>query len=173
MADPSTLSDQEILAKVIAQPESEQIAESLGMNVEDYAKRVLFYVRNPKQQPVVEVMSDEEAREAGMPSAAECVLLLDRAIDDAEREEQAHYAGFDDDEKSAATTTGGSAKKRAPRIGEARGAVLGEESLRQEVTDARRRHRTSGGLAEAARHQESKEGKAVASKGAATKPPNG
>lgn len=171
MADPSTLSDQEILAKVVAQPESEQIAESLGINVEDYAKRVLFYLRHPNQQPVVEIMSDDEAREAGMPLAAECVLLLDRAIEEAEREEQAHYAGFDDDEKSAATTTGGSAKKRAPRIGEARGAVLGEESLRQEVTDVRRRHRTSGGLAEAARHRESKEGKGAVPKVAAKKSP--
>lgn len=134
------------------------------MSVEDYAKRVLFYVRNPGQQPMVEVMSDDEAREAGMPSAGECVLFLDRAIEEAEREEQAHYAGFDDDEQSAATTTGASGKRRAPRLGEARGAVIGDESLTQDVTDARRRNATSEGRAEAARHKDAKAGKSSPSK---------
>ncbi|OGQ10609.1 MAG: hypothetical protein A2138_00530 [Deltaproteobacteria bacterium RBG_16_71_12] len=159
MADPKNLSDEQILAKVIAQPESAQLAESLGMELEDYAQRVLFYVRNPKQQPMIEVMSDDEAREAGMPSPEECATFLGRAIDAAEREQEAHYAGFDDDEKSAATTTGGTGKKRAPKLGEARGAVLGDDELAHEVTDARRRHAAGGSLAEAARLKEARGGK--------------
>lgn len=134
------------------------------MELEDYAKRVLFYVRNPGKEPMIEVMSEEEAREAGMPSAGECVLLLDRAIDDAEQEEKAHYAGFDDDEKSAATTTGGTARKRAPKIGEARGAVFGEESLAQDVTEERRRHASGGVRAEVARKSDEQGGKGADAK---------
>ena len=174
MADPKNLSDDQILAKVLAQPESAHIAESLGMELEDYAQRVLFYVRNPKQQPMIEVMSDDEAREAGMPSPEECARTLEKVIDDADREEQAHYAGFDDDEKSAATTTGGTSKKRAPKLGEAKGAVLGDDDLAQDVTDARRRHAAAGMRGEVARAQEHKEhagaGKAAGAKGA-SKPP--
>lgn len=132
------------------------------MELEDYAKRVLFYVRNPKQQPMIEVMSDDEAREAGMPSPAECVAFLDRAIDQGEQEERAHYAGFDDDEKSAATTTGGTTKKRAPKLGDARGAVLGDDALAHEVTDARRRSVASGVRGEVARAASAKEEKPAA-----------
>lgn len=157
MADPKDLSDRQILAKVIAQPESAQIAESLGMELEDYAQRVLFYVRNPKQQPMIEVMSDDEAREAGMPSPEECAATLGKIIDDVDREEHARYAGFDDDEKSAATTTGGTTKKRAPKLGEVRGTVLGDDDLAHEVTDARRRSVAAGLRGEVARATQSQE----------------
>lgn len=129
------------------------------MEVEDYAQRVLFYVRNPGKEPVLELMSDEAAREAGMPSPEECAGLLEKAIHDAEGEEKAHYAGFDDDEKSAATTTGGTGKKQAPRLGEARGAVFGDQNLAKEVTDARRRTNTSQGKAESAKLAEARSGK--------------
>ncbi len=142
------------------------------MELEDYAKRVLFYVRNPGKEPMLEVMSEDAAREAGMPSAEECARLLERAVDDAEQEEKAHYAGFDDDEKSAATTTGGTGKKRAPRLGEARGAVLGSGDLAQDVTDARRRTNTSQGRAEAAHRRESQEGRPAADKPAAGRAPS-
>lgn len=163
MADPANLSDDEILAKVKGQPETLQIAESLGMSVDDYAKRVLFYVRNPGKEPMVQVMSDEAAREAGMPTAAECAEFLEAAVEDMEKQENAHYAGFDDDEKSAATTTGGVAKKRAPKLGEARGEVIaGDDDLGRElkanVTDARRKSATSAGRGEAARRKQAKEG---------------
>lgn len=115
MPPATDMSDEALLARILAQPETRAIAESLGMRPEDYAARVLHYARHPQAEPQLEMMSEEEARAAGMPSVAECVRFLEDTVSELERSEQAHFAGFDDDEKSSATLTGASAIKRAPR----------------------------------------------------------
>jgi hypothetical protein len=85
---------------------------------------VLFYVRNPQAQPQIEVMSDEDAREAGMPSVAECVSFLGAAAKEELAKEEAKFAGFDDDEKEQTKSTGSSVSmKRAPKMGESKGEV--------------------------------------------------
>lgn len=138
---------EEILAKILSQPETQEIASSLGMDVADYAERVLHYVMHPDAEPQVELLSDEDARAAGMPSAEECVDWLQRIesgeIDVTPEEQRTRFAGFDDDERSSVTLTGGAPQKRAPKDGEVRGDVSVDETsssgaaLRQQVLAAR------------------------------------
>jgi predicted lipoprotein len=144
MADPSELSDEEILAKIKKDPATRELAENLGMSVDDYAQKVLFYVRNPQAQPQIEVMSDEEAREAGMPSVAECVSFLGAVVNEEAKKEEAIFAGFDEDDEHSAVT-GSLSRKRAPKIGEAKGAVkVADEStdvgrqLKEQAAHAKR-----------------------------------
>lgn len=145
MPDMSKLSDAQILEKVLAQPETAQLAATLGMSVDNYAKMVVHYIRNPEAEPELELMSDEDARKAGMPSTEDCVTFLERAVDDELKKDSARFAGFDDDERSASSLTGGSAPKVAPREGEARGAVVDSSDqeaahqLKQEISHARNR----------------------------------
>lgn len=145
MPDMSNLSDEQILARVMGQPETSQIAATLGLAVEDYAKMVLHYVRNPEAEPQVEVVSDDEARQVGMPSAAACVVFLEGAVGEEINRGEAHFAGFDSEEKSAATLTGNGGPRIAPREGEARGVIVADEGsetasqLQQELKNVRRR----------------------------------
>lgn len=115
MPDLTTMNDDEVLAKILAQEETGQIAASLGLEAEEYAQRVLHYLRHPNESPNVQLMSDEEAREAGMPSVQECVAFLDQAAEDLLRQEQAHFDVSDEDEKSSVRLTGGQIHKKAPR----------------------------------------------------------
>lgn len=108
-------SDEALLAHILAQPETQQIAASLGMRAQDYAARVLYYARHPQAEPQLEMMSEEEAKAAGLPSIGECVRFLEDAVSELQRAETAHFAGFDDDEKSSASLTGAALAKRAPR----------------------------------------------------------
>ena len=122
--NPADLSDDEILAKLKSDPATHELAENLGMSVDDYAQKVLFYIRHPQAQPQIEVMSDEDAREAGMPSVAECVSFLGAAVKEELAKEEAKFAGFDDDEKEQTKSTGSSVTlKRAPKMGESKGEV--------------------------------------------------
>lgn len=114
MTDFTQLSDDEVIGKILAQAETRAIADSLGLEAEEYAQRVLHYLRNPDKSPDIQLMSDEEAREAGMPSVQDCVEFLDNAVDEELRKEQAQ---FDDDEgeKSSVSLAGGEIRKKAPR----------------------------------------------------------
>lgn len=103
--------DEELIARILEQPETSQIAESLGLSAEDYAARVLFYAKNPEAQPQIETMDPLEEQANGMPSVGECVKFLEK-IDSGEismdpESHQTRFAGFDDEEKSAVTATGG------------------------------------------------------------------
>lgn len=115
MPDLTKMSDDEVLEKILAQEETRQIAESLGLEPVVYAQRVLHYMRNPDQSPDIQLMSDEEAREAGMPSVQDCVDFLNEATDELLRKDQAHFEQFSEEEKSSASLTGAQVHKRAPR----------------------------------------------------------
>jgi hypothetical protein len=110
--------DGELLARILQDPETGQIAESLGLEPVDYAARVLHYLKNPNAQPQMQVMTPEQEREAGMPSTGDVVKFFEDidsgAISLEGEHEKTRYAGFDDDEKSAVTVAGGNAVKRAP-----------------------------------------------------------
>lgn len=54
-----------IRAKVLADPNTAIIAESLGIDVEEYAEQVVHFVMNPNQEPVIAVMSDEKLKTLG------------------------------------------------------------------------------------------------------------
>ncbi|WP_224371067.1 hypothetical protein [Hyalangium versicolor] len=63
-----------VRAELLADPDTQRIAQSLDMRLEDYVELVLDYARNPDKEPQLLVASDEELREAGYnPPSAEKV----------------------------------------------------------------------------------------------------
>jgi hypothetical protein len=55
-----------IRAKVLADPNTKKIADSVQMSLEDYVEQVMKYVANPKMEPMVHIVPDNELREAGI-----------------------------------------------------------------------------------------------------------
>ncbi len=135
----------QILESVLAQTETKQIADTLGLDLNDYAELVVHYALHPDESPELEVMDDAQARAAGLPSTAECVSFLEKIasgeIDTTLPTERTHYAGYDSEERSSVTLTGASSVKRAPAPGEAQGAVADTAphgaALRNQVVAAR------------------------------------
>lgn len=113
MTSPQQMNDEDLMARILQDAETTTIAESLGIEPADYAARVLHYIRNPNADPQLTLMDAAAEREAGMPSAAECVDFLNRVEAAGIDGEHAttRFAGFDDDEKSAASLTGARSNK--------------------------------------------------------------
>lgn len=112
-------SDEDVLRKILAEDATHKIADSLGMEPEEYAKRVLFYIRNPKAQPQLNVLSPAAEKAAGVPSVDECLDYVDKLasgeIPMGDEHERTRFAGFGDDEKSGITAVGGKKKLGAER----------------------------------------------------------
>ena len=115
MTSPQQMSDADLIARILEDAETITIAEALGLEPAEYAARVLHYIRNPNADPQLTLMDAAAEKEAGMPSAAECVGFLERVEAAGLDGDHAttRFAGFDDDEKSAASLTGGRHKKGA------------------------------------------------------------
>ena len=113
-------SDADLIARILEDAETTKIAAALGLEPEDYAKRVLFYLRNPKADPQLQFMSPADAEAAGMPSMNDCKVFLEKLESGEISLDGDHastrFAGFDSREKSAANLTGGKSRKpgRAP-----------------------------------------------------------
>jgi hypothetical protein len=108
------MTDEELLARILEDQETAQIAAALGLEPADYAARVLYYIRNPNADPQLEVMEPGAAKEAGMPSLFECAEFVEKLASGEiplDEGEVSRFAGFDDEEKSAATLTGTARKK--------------------------------------------------------------
>lgn len=115
------MTDEQLLARILEDPETEEIASTLGLDAADYAARVLFYLKNPGADPQLDIMTPADEKAAGMPSVAETVQWLQKVESGEipmEGEHHTHFAGFGDDEKSAVTAAGGSIEKKAPRAEE-------------------------------------------------------
>jgi hypothetical protein len=116
MPSPTQMTDEELLARILEDAETAQIASTLGLEPADYAARVLHYIRNPNAQPQLDVMDPGAAKEAGLPSLAECHDFVEKLASGEiplDEQEVSRFAGFDDNEKSAATLTG-TARKKGP-----------------------------------------------------------
>ncbi len=70
-----------IRAKVLADPNTAEIAESLGVELDDYVDRVVEFVMNPKLKPELVAASDAALKAAGHtpPDQAEIVAYLKSA----------------------------------------------------------------------------------------------
>ncbi len=113
MTSPQQMNDEDLMARILQDAETTTIADSLGIEPADYAARVMHYIRNPNADPQLTLMDAAAEREAGMPSAAECVDFLNRVEAAGIDGEHAttRFAGFDDNEKSATSLTGGRSNK--------------------------------------------------------------
>ena len=124
MPSPQSMTDEQLIARILEDAETATIAEALGLEPADYAARVLHYIRNPNADPQLDVMDAAAEKEAGMPSVAEVVQFLEK-MEQGEEHEQTKFAGFDDDEKSAATLTG-TGRKKGPQAAPPLPPVPGE-----------------------------------------------
>ena len=114
MPTPTQMTDEELISRILEDKETTQIASALGLEPVDYAARVLHYIRNPNAEPQLEVMEPGAAKEAGMPSPAECLDFVEKLSTGEiplDEHEVSRFAGFDDDERSAAALTGANRKK--------------------------------------------------------------
>jgi hypothetical protein len=109
------MTDDELLARILEEPDILRLADTLGLEPEDYAKRVLFYMRNPNAEPQLTVLTPEAAKEAGVPSVEEC-LAFGKKLESGEISFEpdhmnSQFAGFEDKEKSITNLTGAKLKK--------------------------------------------------------------
>ncbi len=110
-----SISDADLIARILEDKETFKIADALGLDAEDYAKRVLFYLRNPKADPQLQFMSEADAAAAGLPSMEDCKGFLEK-IESGEisldgDHSTTRFAGSDAKEKNATNLTG--ARKKA------------------------------------------------------------
>lgn len=111
------MSDADLIARILEDKETYKIADALGIDAEDYAKRVLFYLRNPKADPQLQFMSPADAEAAGMPSVNDCKVFLEK-IESGEisldgDHATTRFAGSNAQEKSATNLTGARKKPSA------------------------------------------------------------
>ena len=71
--------EETIRQRLRADADAQNIAKSLGVDIEDYITQVLFYARRPDVAPQVEVLDDESLAELGaeIPSEGEVQAWLD------------------------------------------------------------------------------------------------
>ena len=65
MAPNTKLSPEEIRKKVLDDPNTAQIAEKLGVSLDEYVNQVVFFVLNPNAEPSLYVVEDEDLRSMG------------------------------------------------------------------------------------------------------------
>ena len=137
-------------------PSTQQIAASLGVDIEDYITQVIFYARRPNLPPQVEILPDEELAEleGELPSEGEVTQWLEAVargdIDLSEPEvgmaqKSAYTTEVDRSEQLRAVAMGGSLERQAPAIevprsrSENRPASILEQQLQQQQRLARHR----------------------------------
>lgn len=71
---------EEVRAELMESQETKQIAEQLGLSLEDYVAKVLEYYQQPEKEPQVYVASEEQLRAAGFepPSQKEAMEWLEK-----------------------------------------------------------------------------------------------
>jgi hypothetical protein len=111
--------DEALLAKILAEPATTQIAESLGLDPTEYAKRVLFYAKNPKAEVQLTVLSPAQEKEAGVPSVEEAMAFVDGMISGdipvGDEHTRTRFAGSDSGEKRVVNAAGGKAQRGPPK----------------------------------------------------------
>ena len=107
--------DEALLAKILAEPATQQIAESLGLDPNEYAKRVLLYVKNPKADVPLTVLTPAQEKEAGIPSVDDAMTFVDGMLSGdipvGDEHARTRFAGSDADEKKSTNAAGGKTQR--------------------------------------------------------------
>lgn len=76
-ASPSSRPDLDALrARLLADPETQSIAEALEVSIEAYVDQVLHYVANPQEEPQYAVLETEVAESRGLPTFTELLSFI-------------------------------------------------------------------------------------------------
>jgi hypothetical protein len=80
-----------IRKKVLADPNTEQIAKNLGVPLEDYVNQVVHFVLHPNEDPNIYIVEDEDLRAMGLepPNAEEMGRFVMNAATEATAIEEA------------------------------------------------------------------------------------
>lgn len=140
----------EVRARIKADPETAQIAKNLGVPFDDYVELVLEFAMNPKLQPQLHVVSDEElkALDPSYMTLGEMRTFLED-VASGRRQLLPHqvktvFKAYERlREREALAAAGQSTEARAPKAGEQKGAIeagddpLGE-ALRHQILVGKR-----------------------------------
>ncbi len=131
---------EEVRAELMKSEETQQLAKTLGLKLEDYVEKVLAYYQDPNKQPMMYVLSDEQIRAAGVEpptekavmewlgkvDSGEIDLRPDHLKDGFKKAEKAPVSGVTDPETSG--VHGPDAPAPSPEVG---GAL--KEQLKQQL----------------------------------------
>ena len=94
-----TVNTTKLRAKLLADPDTITIASNLGVPLEEYVDQVLHFVKNPKADPQMLVVEDDDLRAAGFEPPDEKKLLAFVEESVATLEEAGEVSGFKDQKK--------------------------------------------------------------------------
>lgn len=131
---------EEVRAELMKSEETQQLAKTLGLSLEDYVEKVLSYYKDPNKEPTLYVLSEEQIRAAGVEPPTEKAmtewlekvdrgeidLRPDHMKDGFKKAEKAPISGVADQETSA--VRGPEAPAADPEVG---GAL--KEQLQQQI----------------------------------------
>ncbi len=149
-------------------PDTKKIADSLGVELEEYIDQVMHYAMNPELEPELEVYTEEQLEEAGVegiPSPKECQDWFEAAINGEinlsgriDVEEKDGFSTKRDQKEVIQESAGVKLNRRAPRIDQLKapsmadgaGSALKNQLLQQQQAqrigmDARRSGRPAPG----------------------------
>lgn len=66
---------EEVRAELMVSPETQELAKTLGLSLEDYVEKVLSYYKDPSKEPMVYVASEEQIRAAGVEPPTEKAIV--------------------------------------------------------------------------------------------------
>jgi hypothetical protein len=115
----SMATDDELRARIVASPDTKQIADSLGLEFDKYVDMVLHFKKNPNAEPILDVMSDEDAAAQGIPSLEDAEKMFQAMLENPTPEPEHHKSKFagitaGGDENSVTGSRPGVKPKAAP-----------------------------------------------------------
>jgi hypothetical protein len=131
-----------VRAELLADPETKEIAKTLGVDLEAYVDLVLDYAMHPEKEPVLEVADEEEllATGADIPLEDEIEACVDNVI---ARLTTVDRRSKEQDAKVELRLIAGTLSKNAPGVGAERGQIKVErtekgDALKDQIIAARK-----------------------------------
>lgn len=126
---------EEVRAELMKSQDTQQIANQLGLKLEDYVEKVLAYYKDPTKQPMVYVVSEEQIRAAGVePPTEKAIMEWLQKVDSGEIDLRPDHLkdGFKNAEKPPVPGVADSKASGAPAADPQVGGAL-KEQLEQQI----------------------------------------
>lgn len=115
---------------LLEDPNTPKLAEKLEMSLEDYVSLVVHYVMNPSEQPMLNLVKDEDLAKAGLPPVSNEAMndYLEQAVALAEATET---TGFAEAKKEKVSMSGGAQQAVDPAMTDPKLKADLEKALRK------------------------------------------
>ena len=129
---------EEVRAELMKSEETQQLAKTLGLKLEDYVEKVLSYYKDPNKQPMMYVLSEEQIRAAGVePPTEKAIMEWLQKVDSGEIDLRPDHMkdGFKKPEKAPVSGVADEAsvhEPAAPAADPEMGSAL-KEQLKQQI----------------------------------------